>query len=338
LNGERKKSQKQENNVICQPVAVSPCTTDAHCVEHYPFPHMEGIFLGHEAVGRITEVGPSVKKFQIGDVVVVPSITPEWDAWEIQDGLSKFSNGSGYLFTQKKDGVFAEYFHVNDADQNLALLPKNMTPIEGIMAVDMLATACAGIEEAGIQFGDTVVIFGIGPVGLLSIVAAKLKGAGKIIALGTRAICTELAIQYGANEVIDYRQDKLIEKILQLNNNRPVDIVVTAGGNSSVISQALEIVKFGGTVSNVAGFVSDTETILSNKAWFLGTADKTIRGTMVPGGGRYMERMLALISSGRVDVTPLATPVLYGFNEIPRALEIMIHKPIDAIKPVVIIE
>ena len=325
-------------DVICKPVAVCPCTTDAHCVEHFPFPHMQGIILGHEAIGKIVETGEGVKDFKSGDIVVVPSVTPQWNALEVQDGLSKFSNGSGYLFTQKKDGVFAEYFHVNDADQNLAHLPQNMSPKEAIMAVDMLATACAGAEQAQITFGDTVVIFGIGPVGLLSIAAARQKGAGKIIALGSRKKCIDLAYTYGADIVIDYHRDDLIPAVLASNHQKPVDVAITAGGGSGVISTALEMVKMGGMISNVAGFTKEKETILSNDAWFLGTSDKTIKGTMVPGGRRYMERMLALISSRRIDVSPIADPVLYGFDNILTALNLMVQKPDTIIKPVVLLE
>ncbi len=335
---EKDKPVPGPRDVICQPIAVCPCTTDAHCVKEFPFPHMKGIFLGHEAVGKIVEAGSEVHLFKPGDVVVVPSVTPEWDGWEVQDGLSKFANGSGYLFTQKKDGVFAEYFHVNDADQNLALLPEGISPEEGIMAVDMLATACAGVEAADIRFGDTVVVCGIGPVGLLCIAAAKLKGAGKIIALGTREISIEIAYQYGASEVLDYHDPDLMASVIEANGGRPADVVITAGGNASVIEQALSFLKFGGTVSNVAGFVGDAQVSFSTEAWFLGTADKTIKGVMVQGGGRYMERMLSLMVQKRIDVKPIACPVMHGFDKIPDALQLMVDQSRDIIKPVVIID
>lgn len=338
---EKEKPAVGKRDVLCSPVAVTPCTTDVHQVKYYSESGImkKGTFLGHEAVGKIVEAGEEVKKFKVGDIVVVPSVTPEWDGWEIQDGLSKFSNGNAYLFTMAKDGVFAEYFHVNDADHNLALLPEGVSPEEGVMAVDMLATACAGVERAGIKFGDSVVVFGIGPVGLLSIAAAKSKGAGKIAALGTKKECIELAHFYGAQNVFDYHDVDVKEQIIEWNNHRPVDVVITAGGNSDVVSKALSIVKLGGAVSNVAGFFDrEVSFATSIDEWYMGTGDKAIYGTMVPGGGRYMERMLSLISSGRVDVKPLIKPVLYGFDEIPRALQLMSDKSEGVIKPVVLLE
>ena len=80
--------------------------------------------LGHEAVGVIEEIGSEVKDFKPGDKVIVPAITPDWRSMEAQDGVPMHSNGmlGGWKFSNSKNGVFAEYFHVNDADMNLALL------------------------------------------------------------------------------------------------------------------------------------------------------------------------------------------------------------------------
>jgi threonine dehydrogenase-like Zn-dependent dehydrogenase len=323
-------------DAILRPLAVSPCTTDAHLVENFPFPKMKGVILGHEAVGEIVEVGAEVKVFRIGDHVLVSSVTPEWDAIEVQDNLAKFSNGMGYLFTQSKDGVFAEYFHVNHADQNLALLPAGITPLQAVMCADMLPTACAGAEAADIRFGDSVVVIGIGPVGLLSVAAAKLRGAGQITAIGTRKSCVDAAYKYGANCVLSYKDDGWDQKAVEVNGH-PYDVAIVAGGKSSSIGMALGMVKMGGTVSNVAGFIEES-TILPNDKWFLGTSDKTIKGTMVPGGRRYMERMLNLVFHERVDVIPLASHVLHGLDAIEEAVSLMAKKPDDLIKPVVLLE
>ena len=81
------------------------------------------MILGHEAVGEIVEVGNLVKTLKPGDRVIVPAITPDWGSLEAQAGYSMHSGGmlAGWKFSNFKDGVFAEYFHVNEADANLAL-------------------------------------------------------------------------------------------------------------------------------------------------------------------------------------------------------------------------
>ena len=112
---------------------------------------------------------------------------------------------AGWKFSNYKDGVFAEFFHVNDADGNLALLPPNINTVEACMLSDMVPTGFHGAELADIQFGDTVLVVGIGPVGLMSVAGANLRGAAKVIAVGTRPKCIEAAKRYGADEFISYK-------------------------------------------------------------------------------------------------------------------------------------
>ena len=98
------------------------------------------MILGHEAVGVVEEVGTEVKDFKPGDRVIVPAITPDWRSIAVQRGFPQHSNGllAGWKFSNFKDGVFAEFFHVNDADMNLALLPDGISPKAAVMITDML--------------------------------------------------------------------------------------------------------------------------------------------------------------------------------------------------------
>ena len=85
----------------------------------------KNLTLGHEAVGIVHAVGSEVKQFKVGDRVVVGAITPDWGSQEAQNGYSSQSGGAlaGWKFANVKDGVFAEYFHVNEADANMAIIP-----------------------------------------------------------------------------------------------------------------------------------------------------------------------------------------------------------------------
>ena len=99
---------------------------------------------------------------------------------------SNNAHGGGMMrsfkFLTQKDGVFAEFFSVNNADSNLVLKPENVSIDDALMTTDMMSTGFYGAELAKIQIGDTVVVFGIGPVGLMAIAGARALGAGKIIA------------------------------------------------------------------------------------------------------------------------------------------------------------
>ena len=96
---------------------------------------------------------------------------------------------AGWKFSNFKDGVFGSLFHVNDADGNLALLPKEISPAEACMLSDMMPTGFHGAELADVQFGDEVLVIGIGPVGLMAVAGANLKGASRIIAVSNIIIC-----------------------------------------------------------------------------------------------------------------------------------------------------
>lgn len=113
-------------DAIVKPVAVSPCTSDVHTVWEGAIGDRRDMILGHEAVGEIVEVGSLVKDLKVGEKVIVPAITPDWGSLESQGGYSMHSGGmlAGWKFSNFKDGVFAEFFHVNEADANLAVSPK----------------------------------------------------------------------------------------------------------------------------------------------------------------------------------------------------------------------
>ncbi len=161
-------------DAIVKPLAVSPCTSDIHTVWEGAIGERHDMMLGHEAVGEVYKVGELVKDIKVGDKVIVPAITPDWNALESQAGFSMHSGGmlSGWKFSNFKDGVFSEYFHVNDADGNLAVLPKGIDISDAVMLSDMVPTGFHGVELAKVEFGDSVCVIGIGPVGLMSVAAS----------------------------------------------------------------------------------------------------------------------------------------------------------------------
>ena len=175
-------------DALVKPLAVSPCTSDVHTVWEGAIGDRHDMILGHEAVGEVVEVGALVKDFKPGDRVIVPAITPDWGALESQAGYSMHSGGmlAGWKFSNFKDGVFGELFHVNEADANLALLPPDIDMAAAVMLSDMVPTGFHGVELADVQFGDDVCVIGIGPVGLMAVAGAALRGAAHLYAVGSR--------------------------------------------------------------------------------------------------------------------------------------------------------
>ena len=326
-------------DAIVRPLAVSPCTSDIHTVWEGAIGERTDMILGHEAVGEIVEVGNLVKTLKPGDRVIVPAITPDWGSLEAQAGYSMHSGGmlAGWKFSNFKDGVFAEYFHVNEADANLALLPESSDPAAAVMLSDMVPTGFHGVELADVQFGDTVCVVGIGPVGLMAVAGAALRGAARLFAVGSRPVCAEAAKAYGATDIINYREGDIVQQVLDQTHGHGVDRVILAGGDNDTFLQAVNMVKPGGYIGNVNYLGSGDYVRIPRVEWGCGMGHKTIRGGLMPGGRLRMEKLAALMETGRLDTSRLLTHRFQGFEHMEEALLLMKDKPRDLIKPVVIL-
>lgn len=326
-------------DAIVKPIAVSPCTSDIHTVWEGAIGERTDMILGHEAVGEIVEVGGLVKDLKVGDRVIVPAITPDWGSLEAQAGYSMHSGGmlAGWKFSNFKDGVFAEYFHVNEADANLAILPDSLDPASAVMLSDMVPTGFHGVELADVQFGDSVCVVGIGPVGLMAVAGAALRGASRLYAVGSRPNCVEAARFYGATDIINYRDGDIVEQIMEKTHGRGVDRVIVAGGDNDTFIQAVQMVRPGGRIGNVNYLGSGDYVKVPRVEWGCGMGHKTIAGGLMPGGRLRMEKLASLMETGRLDTSKLLTHRFNGFEHLEDALLLMKDKPRDLIKPVVII-
>lgn len=326
-------------DAICRPLALSPCTSDVHTVWAGAIGERHDMILGHEAVAEIVEVGSLVKDFKPGDKVIVPAITPDWGSLEAQGGYSMHSGGmlSGWKFSNFKDGVFGELFHVNEADANLAHLPNGIDLASAAMLSDMVPTGLHGVELADVQFGDSVVVIGIGPVGLMSVAGAALRGASHIYAVGSRPNCIEIAKEYGATNIINYREGDIVDQIMEETKNKGVDKIIIAGGDVDTFDQAIRMLKPGGRIGNVNYLGEGDYVKIPRTDWGCGMGHKTIAGGLMPGGRLRMEKLVSLITTNRLDTSKLITHKFNGFEKVEDALMLMKDKPKDLIKPVVII-
>ncbi len=325
-------------DAIVKPLAIAICTSDVHTVYEGALGERTDMILGHEGCGEIVEVGSEVKDFKVGDRVLVPAITPDWNSLEAQAGYSMHSGGmlAGWKFSNFKDGVFAEYFHVNDADGNLALIPDGMSVEEACILSDMVPTGFHAAELADIQFGDTVLVIGIGAVGLMAVAGANLRGASRIICVGTRPVCVEAAKGYGATDFISYKEGPIEEQVLAMTGGKGVDRVCIAGGNVNTFEAAIKALKPGGRIGSVNYLGSGDYVQIPRVEWGCGMGHKQIMAGLMPGGRLRLEKLSALVASGRLDVKPEITHVFHGWEHTAEALELMRDKPKDLIKPIVI--
>jgi len=314
---------------------VAICSSDLHSVKMGAV--LPNNYLGHEAIGEIAQIGEEVKDFKVGDKVIIPAITPDWDTLECQNNLHQHSGGmlKGIRFSGTQDGSFAEYVSVIQADMNLAKIPAGMDDLDALMIVDMVTTGFYGTELAEINFGESVAIIGIGPVGLMAVLGARLRGAGRIVVVGSRKNCVNLAKEYGATDTINYKEGDIIEQIIKLTGG--VDKCIIAGGNNDVINQAVSIIKPGGIVANMNYFDNIDPLPIYPPAWGFGMAHKTIKGGLCPGGRLRMERLIETVKYNNLKVSKLVTHTFNGIDSLEEAYNFMDSKNSELIKPIVIL-
>ena len=122
------------------------------------------------------------------------------------------------------------------------------------MLSDMVPTGFHGVELADVQFGDTVLVVGIGPVGLMAVAGANLRGASRIICVGTRQICRDVAKGYGATDFIGYKDGPIDEQVMALTGGKGVDKAIVAGGGVALLVPGVLCLSAGGRLGRV-GYV-----------------------------------------------------------------------------------
>jgi threonine dehydrogenase-like Zn-dependent dehydrogenase len=323
------------NDAVVRTTRALICTSDSHTVAGGIGPR-EDLTLGHEAVGVVHEVGSEVTVFRPGDRVVVGAITPDWGHPASQDGYSSQSGAAlgGWKFSNTKDGVFAEYFHVNEADANLGKIPDSVPDEMAVYCSDMLSTGFMGAENGNIPIGGTVAVLAQGPVGLMATAGARLRGAGFIIGVESVPSRQKLARTYGADEIVDFSRENVVDRVLELTDGDGVDAAIEALGADATFQDAVKITKPGGTVSNTGYFGEGEFVRIPRLEWGVGMADKVIATGLCPGGRLRMERLLRVLESRRVDPT-LMTTHTFRFDDMERAFEVSDQKLDDVIKPLI---
>lgn len=323
------------NGAIIKTTAALVCTSDTHTVKG-AIGERENITLGHEAVGVVESVGSEVTVAKSGDRVAVNAITPCYTCENCLRGYTSQCRQmlGGWKFANIKDGVFAEYFHVNNAQANLAPIPESVPDESAVYTTDMMSTGFMGAEHANIPIGGSVAVFAQGPVGLMATVGARLRGAGLIIAVESVPKRQELARHFGADEIVDFTKVNPVERIRELTGGDGTDSAIEALGAQVTFEAAVRAVRPGGTVS-VAGYFGKGEYVnIPREDWGVGMSDKVIRTGLCPGGRERMGRLLRLLENGRVDPTPMTTHT-FGFDDIEKAFSLMDSKEDGVIKPLI---
>lgn len=275
------------------------CGSDIHIVDELPIP--AGVPMGHEAIGVVEAVGAGVTAFKPGDRVATSCLLCCGTCRRCQEGdqqVCETFNAPGNLLF----GAQGEYFLVNGAQASLARVPDSLEDDQVLFVTDIMSTGFGAIERAELKPGDTVAIFAQGPVGLCATAGARAYGAATIIAVESIPERVEMSRRFGADIVVEPAD--AVTKIMELTGGKGVDIAVEALGHQVTFENACRVVRNGGTVSSVGVYGAFPELKLPTGGSFM---HRKIVTTLCPVGTARMERLMAMVAGGKVNLRPLIT-------------------------------
>jgi len=320
--------------------AVAICATDLEIIHSGSpakirggLPFNKDFTPGHEYMGTVVALGPGVDEFSIGERVSVEIHLGCGQCKRCRQGmytscLNYGEPGKGHRangFTT--DGGFAEYAvnHIN----TLARVPDTMSDAEATLVVTA-GTSMYGLTElGGLVAGESVVVIGPGPIGLLAVAVAKALGADPVILTGTRDSRLAIGRELGADRVINVGRENAVEVVKELTAGIGADYVVECAGTESTVNEAIHMTSRGGKIC-LAAFPHEPVTmdlahIVKNNIYVYG-----IRGE----GQSATRRAMALMAAKRFDATKIHTHT-FALADLPTALRYARERIDDAIKVVV---
>lgn len=244
---------ENENDAIVKVTLSTICTSDLHIIHGAVPMAKEGVTLGHEFVGEIADLGKNVKNLKIGDRVSANCITFCGECRFCKRGFINNCIKGGWEIGCKIDGCQAEYVRVPFAETGLTKLPENVSDKNALFIGDILSSGYFGAELCEIKKGDIIAVIGAGPVGLCSMMCAKLLGADKIIAVDIDETRLQLAKANGLADVIINPQKQNIETIIkEMTGEDGADGVIEAAGGENTFELAWKIARPNSIVALVA--------------------------------------------------------------------------------------
>ncbi|DAB20124.1 TPA: alcohol dehydrogenase [Candidatus Gastranaerophilales bacterium HUM_20] len=244
---------KDKRDAIVKVTMSSICTSDLHIIRGFVPKAVSETILGHEFVGEVVDVGSDIKNLKKGDRVSANCETFCGQCYFCKRGFINNCLYGGWEIGCTIDGCQAEYVRVPFADTGLTKLPDNVSYENALFVGDILSSGYWGAELCEIQKGDTVAVIGAGPVGLCSMMSAKLLGAEKIIAIDVDDTRLEIAKNQNLADVVINPLNSDVEKeVKDLTERRGADSVIEAAGGKDTFQTAWKIARANAIVALVA--------------------------------------------------------------------------------------
>jgi threonine dehydrogenase-like Zn-dependent dehydrogenase len=353
------------NDAIVRVTRTAICGSDLHLLHGLVTDTRVGCTFGHEFAGVVEEVGRSVRNLKPGDRVVVPFNISCGSCFYCKRGLfancensnpnSDLASGVyGYSHTTGGfEGGQAQYVRVPFADVGPMKIPDDMEEEDVLFLSDILPTGYQGAEMGNIQPGDTVVVFGCGPVGIFAQKSAWLMGAGRVIAVDHVPYRLEFARKYSQVETLNFKEEEdIVTTLKEMTDGRGPDVCIDAvgmeaegemlnnilgvklklqAGSPTAINWSINAVRKGGTISIIGVYGPPFNLIPIGTAMNKGL---TMRMNQC-NTKRYMGHLLEHIRAGRIDAKGIITH-RFPLAEVSRAYDIFSGKKDGCIKCVLL--
>ena len=321
------------DEAVIRVTATTICGTDVHIVRG-EYAVRPGLILGHEPVGVVDAIGSGLEgEYAVGQRVIVGAITPCGQCFYCLNGNHSQCHGGvgGWRFGNTINGAWAEYLLVPDARANLAPIPENLRDEDVLLCPDIFSTGLSGAESGNIRVGDAVAVFAQGPIGLCATLGARLKGAALIIGVDSIPERLAMAKRFGANVTLNPDEVDVVQAIKGMTDGRGVDVAIEALGRQTTFENALRVTRPGGTLSSLG--VYSGKLLAPYEALYAGLGDQRIVTTLCPGGKERMRRLMAMIDTARVDLSPLVTH-RFTLDQIEEAYDLFSHQRDGVLKVV----
>ena len=350
---------QNSRDAIIKVSACAICGSDLHLYDHY-MPSMEkGDVLGHEFMGEVMEVGSDVTNLKPGDRVVVPFNIACGECWfctrqlfSLCDRSNPNAEMAAKVMGQSPSGLFgyshmlggfaggqAEYVRVPFADVGPIKIESGLEDEKVLFLSDIFPTGYMAAENANIEPGDTVAIWGCGPVGQFAIQSAWMLGAGRVIAIDEVPERMAMAEKYGKAEIIDFSKvGSVYDKLMEMTGGRGPDSCIDAVGTEAHVGGSMDSIV--DKVKTLTMLGTDRPHVLremvkccrkggtlSIPGVYIGMIDKFPMGPLMNKGlrvntgqthtHRYLKPLLAKIEDGTIDPSFVITHNLAGLDDVP---------------------
>jgi threonine dehydrogenase-like Zn-dependent dehydrogenase len=332
---------QDDRDIIIQITSTAICGSDLHLYDGFMPTMQKGDILGHEPMGEVVEVGKAITKLKVGDRVVVPFAISCGSCFFCQNNMYSLCDNSNpnaemarEVMGQSPAGLFgyshmlggfaggqAEYLRVPYADVGPIKISSGLPDEQELFLSDIFPTGYMAAENADITPGDTVAVWGCGPVAQFAIQSAWMLGAGRVIAIDRVPERLAMAAAHGKAETINYEQEDVYERLMEMTNGRGPDRCIDAVGTEAhasgvvgvydrvkqsvmlesdrpyVLREAIMCCRKGGTISIPGVYIGFGDKIplgpMMNKGLTIKTGQTHVQ--------RYLEPLLQKVEAGEID-------------------------------------